>query len=98
MAKYLPSHELSGEVNILKATIKESNCFSIYTRSYFSKIIEEAIKKDDLIDRSGQLDTLKVKNRSLQNFQTWQFTRLSFPKQQRNDLNGTAKSLNCFLT
>ena len=42
--------------------------------------------------------THKFKNRSLQNFQTWQFTSLSFRKQQRNGLNGTAKSLNCFLT
>ena len=42
--------------------------------------------------------TRKFKNRSLQNFQTWQFTSLSFRKQQRNGLNGTAKSLNCFLT
>ena len=31
--------------------------------------------------------------RSLQNFQTWQFTSLSFRKQQRNGLNGTANSL-----
>ena len=31
-------------------------------------------------------------------FQTWQFTSLSLRKQQRNGLNGTAKSLNCFLT
>ena len=36
--------------------------------------------------------------RSLQNFQTWQFTSLSFRQKQRNGLNGTAKSLNCFLT
>ena len=36
--------------------------------------------------------TLKFKNRSLQNFQTWQFTSLSFRKQQRNGLNGTAKT------
>ena len=42
--------------------------------------------------------TRKFKNRSLQKFQTWQFTSLSFRKQQRNGLNGTAKSLNCFLT
>ena len=34
----------------------------------------------------------KFKNRSLQNFQTWQFTSLSFHKQQRNGLNGTAKT------
>ena len=31
-------------------------------------------------------------------FNSWQFTSLSFHKQQRNGLNGTAKSLNCFLT
>ena len=40
----------------------------------------------------------KFKNRSLQNFETWQFTFLSLRKQQRNGLNGTVKSLNCFLT
>ena len=42
--------------------------------------------------------TRKFKNRSLQNFQTWQFTSLSLRKQQRNGLNGTVKSMNCFLT
>ena len=42
--------------------------------------------------------TRKFKNRCLQNFQTWQFTSLSLRKQQRNGLNGTVKSLNCFLT
>ena len=42
--------------------------------------------------------TRKFKNRSLQNFQTRQFTSLSFRKQQRNGLNETAKSLNCFFT
>ena len=42
--------------------------------------------------------TRKFKNRSLQNFQTWQFTSLSFRKLRRNGLNGTAKSFNCFLT
>ena len=42
--------------------------------------------------------TRKFKNRSLQNFQTWHFTSLSFRKQQRNGLNGTTKSLNCFFT
>ena len=41
--------------------------------------------------------TRKFKNRSSQNFQTWQFISLSFREQQRNGLNGTAKSLNCFL-
>ena len=40
----------------------------------------------------------KFKIRSLQNFQTWQFTSLSLRKHQRNGLNGTVKSLNCFLT
>ena len=35
--------------------------------------------------------TRKFKNRSSQNFQTWQFTSLSFRKQQRNGLNGTLK-------
>ena len=42
--------------------------------------------------------TRKFKNRSLQNFQTWQFTSLSLRKQQRNGSNETIKSLNCFLT
>ena len=42
--------------------------------------------------------TQKFQNRSLQNFQTWQFTSLSLRKQQRNGLNGTVKSFNCFLT
>ena len=42
--------------------------------------------------------TRKFKNRSLQNFQPWQFTSLSLRKQQRNGLNETVKSLNCFLT
>ena len=32
--------------------------------------------------------TRKFKNRFLQSFQTWQFTSLSFRKQQRNGLNG----------
>ena len=40
----------------------------------------------------------RSKNRSLQNCQTWQFTSLALRKQQRNGLNGTVKSLNCFLT
>ena len=40
--------------------------------------------------------TRRFKNRSLQNFQTWQFTSLSFRKQQRNGLNGTFKILNRF--
>ena len=100
MAKYLPSHEVARKIFLkpLFTEIEKNNCFSIYTRSDLSKIREETIKKYDLIDRSGQLDTRKFKNRSLQNFQTWQFISLSLRKQQRNDLNGTAKSLNCFLT
>ena len=44
---------------------EKNNCFSIYTRSDLSKIREETIKKYDLIDRSGQLDTRQFKNRSL---------------------------------
>ena len=31
-------------------------------------------------------------------FQAWQFASLLLRKQQRNGLNGTVKSLNCFLT
>ena len=42
--------------------------------------------------------TQTFQNRSLQNFQTWQFTSLSLRKQQRNGLNGTVQSLNCFPT
>ena len=38
------------------------------------------------------------KNRSLQNFQPWQFMSLSLRKQQRNGLNETVKSFNCFFT
>ena len=68
----------------------------MYTRSDLNKIREETIEKYDLID-TDQI-TRKFKNRSLQNFQTWQFISLSFRKQQRNGLNRTAKSLNCFLT
>ena len=82
----------------LNREIEKNYCFSTYTQSDLNKIREETIKKYDLTDRSGQLDTRQFKNRSLQNFQTWQFTSLSLRKQQRNDLNGTAKSLNCFLT
>ena len=41
--------------------------------------------------------TRKFKNRSLQNFQTWQLTSLWLRKQQRNGLNGTVETLNCFL-
>ena len=78
--------------------IEKNNCFSIYTRRDLNKMRAESIKKYYLIDRSGQLDTRQFKNRSLQNFQTRQFTSLSLRKQQRKDLNGTAKSLNCFLT
>ena len=45
--------------------IEKNNCFSIYTRSDLSKIREETIKKYDLIDRSGELDTRKFIKRSL---------------------------------
>ena len=74
---------------------EKNNCFSIYTRSDLNKIREETINKYNLM--TDQI-THKFKNRSLQNSQTWQFTSLSFRKQQRNGLNGTAKSLTCFLT
>ena len=36
--------------------------------------------------------TRKSKNKSLQNFQTWELTSLSLRKQQRIGLNGTVKS------
>ena len=88
MAKYLLSYEVARYI-FLKP---------LFTEIDRRKIKEETIKKYDLIDRSGQLDMRKFKNRSLQNFQTWQFTSLSLRKQQHNDLNGTAKSVNCFLT
>ena len=88
VAKYLLSYEVARYI-FLKP---------LFTEIDRRKIKEETIKKYDLIDRSGQLDMRKFKNRSLQNFQTWQFTSLSLRKQQHNDLNGTAKSVNCFLT
>ena len=48
MALYLPSHEV----------------VLVYTHEVISaRIREETIKKYDLIDRSGQLDTRKFKNR-----------------------------------
>ena len=49
----------------LFSEVEKNNCFSIYTRSDLKKIREETIKKYDLIDRSGQLDTRQFKNRSL---------------------------------
>ena len=67
---------------------------------YTHKVISTKSERKPLKSTIGLTDqiTRKFKNRSLQNFQTWQFTSLSFRKQQRNGLNGTAKSLNCFLT
>ena len=56
-----------------------------------SKPLKSTISLTDQITR-------KFKNRSLQNFLTWQFTSLSFHKHQSNGLNRAAKSLNCFLT
>ena len=57
-----------GEVNIpikpLFTEIEKNNCFSTYKRSDLNKIREETIKKYDLIDRSGLLDTRQFKNRS----------------------------------
>ena len=53
----------------------------IYRRSDLNKIRKETVKKYDLIDRSNH-----AKVRSLQKFQTWQFTSLSLRKQQRNGL------------
>ena len=55
MAKYLLSHEVARYI-FLKPLFNE-----IGRR----KIREETIKKYDLIDRSGQLDTRQFKNRSL---------------------------------
>ena len=67
MAKYLPSHEVARQIFLkpLFTEIEKNNCFSIHTRSDLNKIREETIKKCDLIDRSGQLDTRQFKNRSL---------------------------------
>ena len=55
MAKYLLSLEVARYI-FLKPLLTEINRH---------KIREETIKKYDLIDRSGQLDTRKFKNRSL---------------------------------
>ena len=62
MAKYLPSQEVSRYIflNPLFTDIEKNNCFSIYTRSDLNKIREETIKRYDLIDRSGQLDTRQI--------------------------------------
>ena len=91
VAEYLRSR-FAARLTFLKplfTEIEKNNCFSIYPRSDLNKIREETIKKYDLIDGSRE---------SLQNFQTWQFTSLWLRKQQRNGLNGTVKTLNCFLT
>ena len=64
VAKYLPSHKKIF-LKSLFTEIEKNNCFSIYTRSDHNKIREETIKKYNLIDRSGQLDTRQFKNRSL---------------------------------
>ena len=86
-----------GEINIPKATIHR-DWISIYTRSDLNKIREETIKKYDLIDRSGHLDTRQFKNRSFVDFSNLAIHKsLSLRKQRRNDFNATAKSLNCFL-
>ena len=55
MAKYLLSHEVARYI-FLKP---------LFTEIDHRKIREETIKKYDLIDRSDQLDTQKLKNRSL---------------------------------
>ena len=101
VARYLPSRE-SG-VNIrgkysqshysprLKRIIVLVYTHELISTKWERKSLKSTIWLTDQITR-------KFKNRSLQNFQTWQFTSLSFRKQQRNGLNGTAKSLNCFLT
>ena len=59
MARYLPSLEAARYIFLksLFTEIEKNNCFSIYTRSDLNKIRKETIKKYDLIDRSGQLDT-----------------------------------------
>ena len=97
VAKYLPSRE-SGEVNSqshysprLKRIIVLVYTHEVISTKSERKPLKSTISLTDQITR-------KFKNRSLRTFQTWQFTSLSFRKQQRNGLNGTAKSLNCFLT
>ena len=39
------------------------------------------------------MDQITRKNRSLQNFQAWQFTSLSLRKQQCNGLNGSNNNI-----
>ena len=67
---------------------------------YAHEVISTKSERKPLKSTTSLTDqiTRKFKNRSWQNFQTRQFTSLSFRKQQRTGLNGTAKSLNCFLT
>ena len=72
-------------------TPKTSNTHEMISTKSERKPLKSTIWLTDQITR-------KFKNRSLQNFQTCQFTSLSLRKQQHNGLNGTVKSLNCFLT
>ena len=67
----------------------------------FAKESSKAREKNIFLRRTPLIKSPLVSlttSLALQNFQTWQFTSLSFRKQQRNGLNGAAKSLNCFLT
>ena len=70
--------------------IGKDNCFSTYTRSDLNKIRGKPLKS--MIWLTDEI-MRNFKNRSLQNFQTWQFihTSLSLSKQQRNGLNGPLK-------
>ena len=83
MAKYLPSRESH-----------------YWPRLYIHEVISTESAKKTLTSTiwlTYQISR-KFKNRSLQNFQPWQFTSLWLRKQQRNGFNGTVKSLNCLLT
>ena len=83
MAKYLPSRESH-----------------YWPRLYIHEVISTESAKKPLTSTiwlTYQISR-KFKNRSLQNFQPWQFTSLWLRKQQRNGFNGTVKSMNCLLT
>ena len=99
VAKYLPSHK-SGEVLKYSQSHYSPRLKRIIVLVYTQEVISTKSERKPLKSTIWLTDQImrKLKNRSLQNFQTWQFPSLSFRKQQRNGLNGTAKSLNCFLT
>ena len=91
VAKYLLSRESGHYSPRLKIIIVLVYTHEVISTKSERKPLKSTIWLTDQITR-------KFKNRSLQNFQTRLFTSLSFRKRQRNGLNGTAKSLNCFVT